>query len=56
MLKTTQSKKKKYNKIFVLGRSKLISIESKLSETLINDEISHKDSTTIINEERNYQE
>ena len=40
----------------MLGRSKLISIESKLSETLINDEISHKDYTTIINEERNYQE
>ena len=40
----------------MLGRSKLISIESKLSETLIINKISHEDSTTIIIEERNYQE
>ena len=37
--------------IFV--RSKLNSIESKTSETLINNEISHEDFLTIINEEKN---
>ena len=36
----------------MLARSKLKSIESKISETLINNEISHEDFLTIINEER----
>ena len=40
-LKTTRNKKKKHNKIVMLARSKLNSIESKTSEVLINDEISH---------------
>ena len=35
----------------MLARSKLNSIESKISEALINNEISHEDYTTIINEE-----
>ena len=35
----------------MLTRSKLNSIESKISEALINNEISHGD---FINEERNY--
>ena len=35
----------------MLARSKLNSIESKISEPLINNEISHEDFTTIINEE-----
>ena len=38
----------------MLARSKLNSIESKISETLINNEISHEDFTAIIDEERNY--
>ena len=38
----------------MLARSKLNSIESKISEALINNEISHEDSMTSINEERNY--
>ena len=41
MLKTTRSKKKKHNKIVILARSKLNSIESKIYEALINNEISH---------------
>ena len=41
LLKTTRKKKKKRNKIIMLGRSKLNSIESKISEALINSEISH---------------
>ena len=39
----------------MLARIKLNSIESKISET-INNEISHDDFMTIINEERNYRE
>ena len=35
--------KKKHNKIVMLARSKLNSIESKISEALINNEISHED-------------
>ena len=35
----------------MLAKSKLNSIESKVSEVLINNDISHVDFTTIINEE-----
>ena len=38
----------------MLARSKLNSIECKISEALINNQISHEDFMTIINEERNY--
>ena len=37
----------------MLARSKLNSIESKISEALITNEISHEDFMTIINEENN---
>ena len=40
----------------MLARSKVNSIESKISEALINNQISHEDFMTIINEERNYKE
>ena len=40
----------------MLARSKLNSIESKISEALMNNQISHKEFMTIINEERNYRE
>ena len=40
----------------MLARSKLNSIENKISEALINNEISHEDFTTIINEKKNYGE
>ena len=53
LLKTTRNKKKKHNKIVMLARSKLNSIESKISEALINNEISHEDFITIINEKKN---
>ena len=39
LLKTTSNKKKKHNKIVMLATSKLNSIESKISEALINSEI-----------------
>ena len=39
----TRNKKRKHSKVVMLGRSKLNSIESQISEALINNEISHKD-------------
>ena len=45
-----------HSKIVMLARSKLNSIEKKISEAIINNEISHEDFTTIINEEKNYRE
>ena len=55
-LKTIRNKKKKHKKIVMLARSKLNSIESKISEALINNEISHEDFMTILNEEKKYRE
>ena len=40
----------------MLARSKLSSIESKISESLINNEISYEDFLTIINGEKKYLE
>ena len=40
----------------MLARSKLNSIESKITESLINNEISHEDFMAIINEEKKYRE
>ena len=40
----------------MLARSKLNSIESKISESLINNEISHEYLMMIINEEKKYRE
>ena len=56
LLKTTRNKKKKHNKIATLARSKLNSIESKISEAFINNEISCEDFATLINDEKIYQE
>ena len=55
-LKTIRNKKKKHNKIVMLARSKLNSIESKISEALINNEISHEDFMLILNEQTKYRE
>ena len=49
-LKTTRNKNKKYNKIVMLAKSKLNKIESKISKALTDNEISHEDFETIINE------
>ena len=40
----------------MLARSKLNSIESKISEALINNEISHEDSMMIVSKEKKYRE
>ena len=52
-LSEQQEIKRKNNKIVMLARSKLNSIESKISEALINNKISHESFITIINEEKN---
>ena len=56
LFNATRNKKKKHNKIFMLATSKLNSIESKIPEALINNQTSHEDFITIINEERNCRE
>ena len=40
----------------MLARSKLNGIKSKISEALMNDQISHEDFMIFINEGRNYRE
>ena len=54
--RAARNKKKQHNKVVMLARSKLNSIESKISEALINNEISHEDFMTILNEEKKYWE
>ena len=52
-LKTIRNKKKKHNKIGMQARSKLDSVESKISKALMDNVISHEDFETVINEEKN---
>ena len=54
-LKTTRNKKKKHNKLVLFPRSKLNSIENKISKALMDNEISHEDFETNVNEEKKYQ-
>ena len=57
LLKITRDKKKRHNKIFMLAKSKLNSIETLISQALqalIDLEISHKEFKTMFNEEENY--
>ena len=55
-LKTIRNKKIKNNKIVMLARSKLNSIKSKISEALVNNEISHEGFMAVLNEEKKYRE
>ena len=48
------NKKKTHNKTVMLARSKLNSIENKISKALTDNEISHEDFQAIINEEKKY--
>ena len=50
VLEITRIKKKKHNKIFMLAKSKLNSIETLISQALIDLEISHQEFKTIANE------
>ena len=49
LLKTTRNRKRNHNKIIMLARSKLNSIENKIPEALISSKNSHEDFMTIIN-------
>ena len=56
LLKTTGNKLKKHKNIVMLARSKLNSIENKISQALINNEVSYEDVMVIINKEKKYRE
>ena len=49
-LSIARNKKKKHDKIVMLAKSKLISIESLVSQVLINMEINHEEFNTILKE------
>ena len=51
-LKAIRNKMEKHNKVVMLARSKLNSIESKISKGLMNNQISHEDFEAIINQEK----
>ena len=51
--KKIRNKKKKHKKTVVLARCNLNSIKSEISKVLADNEISHEDFDTIINEEKN---
>ena len=50
LLSITRNKKKKHDKILMLAKSKLNSIETLVSQALIDIEISHEDFVTILGE------
>ena len=50
LLNITRNKKKKYDEILMLDKSKLSSIETLISQALIDMEISHEEFNTILNE------
>ena len=56
LLKVTRKKKKKHNKIVVLAKSKLNSIETLISQALIDLDISHKEFKTTVNEIEKYEQ
>ena len=55
LLNITRNKKKKHNKILMLTKSKLNSIESLISQALNDMEISHKEFVTILKENERYE-
>ena len=55
LLKTTRNKKKKHDKIIMLAKSKLNSIETLVSKALIDMEISHEEFITILKEKDKYE-
>ena len=54
LLKVTRKKKKKHNKIVMLANRKLNSIQTLMSQVLIDLEISHEQFKTIMNEKETY--
>ena len=55
LLSITKSKKKKRDKILMLAKSKLDSIETLVSQALIDMEISHEKFNAIIREKQKYE-
>ena len=50
-----RNKKKRHDKILVLAKSKLNSIETLVSQALADMEITHEEFTTILNEKDKYE-
>ena len=55
LLRIKRNKKKKHHKIFMLAKSKLSSIETLVSQALIDMEISHEEFNAIIREKPKYE-
>ena len=53
-MKIKRNKNKNHNKIVILAKSKLNSIETLIFQALIDLEISHEEFKTMLNEEENY--
>ena len=56
LLSITRNKKKKHNKILMLAKSKLNSIETLISQTLVDMEIGHEGERQIRKVERKFEE
>ena len=54
LLNITRKKKKKHNKILTFAKSKLNSVETLISQALVDMEISHEEFITILNEKNKY--
>ena len=54
LLSITRNKKKKHDKVLMLAKSKLNSIETLVSQALIDMEISHEEFITILKEKNKY--
>ena len=55
-MKVTRKKKKKHNKVVMLAKSKLNSIETLMSQALIDLDIKHEEFKTIVNEKEKYEQ
>ena len=55
LLKTTRNKEEKHDEILMLAKSKLNSIETLVSQALIDMEISHAEFITILKEKDKYE-
>ena len=55
LLKITRHKKKKHNKIVILAKSKLNSVETFIFQALVDFLISHEEYQTVINEKQKYE-
>ena len=56
LLKITRKKKKKHNKIAMIAKSKLNSIENLMSQAIIDLDTSHEEFKTIVNEKEKYEQ